>query len=300
MPEHRLRRLPGFRFEVQAPPLTGLLPRMDVACFVGFAASGPLHRPVPVASIPQFEMIFGKDMKLAWDEIRGEPVYAYLAPVVRAFFRNGGRQAWIIRVAGEATTTYFPVSSLLQVVFDDQDNIKEIRPAYAQARSPGSWPDAVRVSTSLMSRSVGLVPVSFGPPQFDVSLTAPGELVVGDLLRLTFDSGTILICAVKSIEPDATSPLRTDRRRIICDKAVWFKPAWQQPPLTLTGQAYLLTHDPKSDALNVTVPVRSGSPLAVDWPTKLDPSPVKLDLDVAPDAAPQLGSMLRPHWQRSQ
>ena len=57
----RSRRLPGFRFEVQAPPPVDVLPRMDVAVFVGFAARGPLHRPVRVETTAQFEMIFGAD-----------------------------------------------------------------------------------------------------------------------------------------------------------------------------------------------------------------------------------------------
>ena len=42
------RRLPGFRFEAQPPPLAEVLPRMDVPVLVGFAAAGPLHVPVPV------------------------------------------------------------------------------------------------------------------------------------------------------------------------------------------------------------------------------------------------------------
>jgi hypothetical protein len=108
------RRLPGFHFEVQTAAWR-CASAHGRGCFVGFAASGPLDRPVRVASIPQFEMIFGEDAKLAWDETRGEQVYAYLAPAVRAFFRNGGRLAWIIRVAGKTQTDHFPVSGLLQV-----------------------------------------------------------------------------------------------------------------------------------------------------------------------------------------
>lgn len=94
------RRLPvpGIRFEVQPPPLTDVLPRMDVAVFVGFAASGPLHTPVVVEDVAHFTAIFGNDLPLAWNAERGEIVYAYLASSVRAFFRNGGRRCWIIRV----------------------------------------------------------------------------------------------------------------------------------------------------------------------------------------------------------
>ena len=53
------RRLPGFRFEAESPPLAEWLPRMDVACFVGFAASGPLDVPVAVESAAHFEAIYG-------------------------------------------------------------------------------------------------------------------------------------------------------------------------------------------------------------------------------------------------
>src|SRR5437016_5274429 len=110
------RRLPGLRFEFQPPPPTDVLPRMDVAIFVGFAVSGPLHIPVAVEDVTQFTTIFGGDLPLAWDTQRSEQVYAYLAPAVRAFFRNGGQRCWIVRVAGdEAQYNYFPIPGLALV-----------------------------------------------------------------------------------------------------------------------------------------------------------------------------------------
>src|SRR5262250_1212704 len=93
------KRLPGIRFEAQAPPLAETLPRMDIAFFVGFAASGPMSAPVAVESAALFAAIFGADAPLAWDERRGVTLRAYLAPAVRAFFRNGGRRCWVTRVA---------------------------------------------------------------------------------------------------------------------------------------------------------------------------------------------------------
>ena len=86
------RRLPGIRFEAQPPPSPDVLPRMDVAGFVGFAASGPIGIPVPVEDAAQFAHVFGVDAPLAWDSDRGEQAYAFLGPAVRAFFRNGGRR----------------------------------------------------------------------------------------------------------------------------------------------------------------------------------------------------------------
>jgi hypothetical protein len=74
------RRLAGFRFDVQAPPLDEALPRMDVAAFVGFAASGPLDVPVAVESAAQFAAVFGDDAPLAYDRRRGAAARAALAP----------------------------------------------------------------------------------------------------------------------------------------------------------------------------------------------------------------------------
>src|SRR6185436_18669960 len=253
----RPRRLPGFRFEVQSPLLTDVLPRMDVAAFVGFAASGPLHRPVRVESVAQFEMLFGADTPLAWDKALGKPVHAYLAPAVRAFFRNGGRRAWIIRVAGQAQVDHFPIPSLLQATFDDRGDLTQVRPAFAQARSAGSWADTLRVSTSLLSRSVTLTSLSLNPPEFDARLTSPNDLVIGDLLRLTFGEGYELVCAIKSIQPSPSPSSPPNLYRLVCDKAVWFRLSWAHAPVWQSGQAYTFTRAGSSLPFNVSVPVRA-------------------------------------------
>src|SRR5215213_8410191 len=95
----KTRRLPGFRFEAFAPAREDVLPRMDVALFVGFASTGPIGIPVAIESAEQFKAIFGGDLALVWDTKKSAAVYANLAPTVRAFFRNGGRRCWILRVA---------------------------------------------------------------------------------------------------------------------------------------------------------------------------------------------------------
>jgi len=68
--------------------------RTDVAGFVGLARRGPLHLAVPIESYRQFESWFGD----AFDN-------GYLAYVTRAFFENGGRRAWVVRVAGAGAST---------------------------------------------------------------------------------------------------------------------------------------------------------------------------------------------------
>jgi phage tail sheath protein FI len=68
--------------------------RTDIAGFVGIAARGPLHLAVPVESYRQFQTWFG-------DVIDN----GYLAYSARAFFENGGRRLWVVRVGSEATST---------------------------------------------------------------------------------------------------------------------------------------------------------------------------------------------------
>jgi hypothetical protein len=97
-----VRPLPGIRFETVAPPTGDVLPRMDIPAFVGFAAMGPVNVPVAVEDPVQFETLFGADLPLAQESDTGVTIQAYLAPAVRAFFRNGGRRCWIVRVAGLA------------------------------------------------------------------------------------------------------------------------------------------------------------------------------------------------------
>src|SRR5579872_2341090 len=95
------RRLPGFSIEMRQQPWSDMLPQMDVTVFVGFAQSGPLDTPCVVEDEAQFSAIFGDDVLLARDTEQGTPAYGYLASTVRAFFRNGGKRCWVIRVAGQ-------------------------------------------------------------------------------------------------------------------------------------------------------------------------------------------------------
>jgi len=196
----RARHLPGIRFEALAPPLADVLPRMDVAIFVGFAASGPLQRPVPVEDIAQFSEIFGSDIALATTGVRSEIGYGNMASAVRAFFRNGGRRCWIVRVAGNAISNRIPIPGLSQVQPDGT-----LSPAYAVARSEGSWSDDLRVSAALTSETMDLIAASLVDLTFDIALASPDQIVIGDLLRLTYrlpDGDTfVLLVTAESVSP---------------------------------------------------------------------------------------------------
>lgn len=265
------KRLPGIRFEAQAPPLAETLPRMDIAFFAGFAASGPLHTPVAVESAAQFEAIFGDDAPLAWDARRGVTLRAYLAPAVRAFFRNGGRRCWVTRVARQtagggnaldrARANYFPIPGMARAVLSpDGKTISRITPAFARARSEGSWSDALRVSATLESRPVqvvGAIQKNGADLIVELERVAPNELAPGDLLRLNFGLGheTVML-VVRDIEFIAPSPLSGSlsnrRARVAGHQPVWLSPVTFESPLSspLEVEARIYTRETSAPALH--------------------------------------------------
>src|ERR1044072_3135361 len=237
------RRLPGFRFETQAPPLPEVLPRMDIAVFVGFAASGPLQTPVAVESEPQFTAIFGDDAPLAWDLVRGEEIHAHLGPAVRAFFRNGGQRCWIIRVARQTASitqplnraryNYFPIPYLARAEFNPNGQIASVTPAFARGRSEGSWSDALRVSTALLSRPIqinGALQQDGVGYAMSIVRDPANPLAIGDMIRLTYESaGVSVLLALQTITSVLSSPPATPLLNATASRAVWLLSMSQDP-----------------------------------------------------------------------
>jgi hypothetical protein len=242
-----VRRLAGIAFEAQPPPSPDVLPRMDVAGLVGFAAAGPVNIPVPVEDSASFAEVFGGDAPLAWDPVRGEQTIAQLAPAARAFFRNGGRRAWIVRVAGErAQRALLPVPNLVASVDG------ELTAAALPARSVGSWGDALRIETALESRPATVVTASLSSLQFRLEAPSGDTIVPGDLLRLSKD-GYELLVAVASATAASVPPLAGAPGRTVFD--VTGPPdaaVWLQSTLTgsVTGRARL---DGLAQLVDVTV-----------------------------------------------
>ncbi|HKO99552.1 MAG TPA: hypothetical protein VJU86_21300 [Pyrinomonadaceae bacterium] len=318
----RPRRLPGFRFETVAPVLPETLPRMDIAVFVGFSASGPLEIPVAVESEAQFTAIFGEDAPLAWDIEKGEQVYAHLPPAVRAFFRNGGRRCWIIRVArrtpkatnklNRAVCNYFPIPSLVSLQFGEEkeDNkLTRVAPAFALARSEGSWSDSIRVGSALLSRpSQVSSDLEFVDGKYVVHLIRDSSEPVapGELLKLDFQKGRTLFLTVAKVELPVSSSPPTDSELNRVLKVTGEKAAWVFTPknLPLPGskvQVGLFTHelDP-ADSSDIDPAVHFEVELqAIINPDQLSPVPKQTDkislklLNCAVADAPAPGSIIR-------
>ena len=116
---------PGVYFEAvdRDPPRIRLLPT-DVAGFVGIAERGPLHRAIRLASWQQFASTFG-----------GLIANGFLGYAVKAFFENGGRVCYAVRVASVDERT-----AGADVLDAAGTPILRI-----EATSPGTWANAVEV-----------------------------------------------------------------------------------------------------------------------------------------------------------
>jgi hypothetical protein len=281
-----IRRLPGVRFERQAPPLQEVLPRMDIGAFVGFAASGPIDVPVPVEDAAQFARIFGADAPLALDRRRGEGAPGFLGPAVRAFFRNGGRRCWVVRVTGRAREgADFPPTAksdlfALPGVAAVAGTSGTLVPAVLQARSEGSWADRLRVSASLEPRPVRFQANPLDTLTFDATFESPDDLVPGDLVRVSFpDSPWILYVGVDSLEA-VGSPPQPQQRSVHGGPAWWVRATTLNPgreghlhylgprglPVTATAT---VAHPEASDGkglIRVTLRPDPGSPPEAETP----------------------------------
>jgi hypothetical protein len=238
-------RLPGIYFRPAARTEAASLPPLDVAAFVGFATRGPLHLPVPIADLKAYDAIFGDRLQVARDT-DGNPLYAYLRGAVAAFFSNGGRRCYVVRVAGaKARAAQFRLPGLLS--FDHKHG--SVGVAAIEASSPGRWSAALRLGTTLASTPLPRT-LSDGTPAFQVAGNlalswttrgAPDAVEQGDILRLSFEDGQQRLFPVdKVIRPAGDAPTAT-----LTTQRIWSvrrTPAASLPPaitalqrLTLAG-----------------------------------------------------------------
>src|SRR6266545_2842347 len=217
-----LRRLPAVTFRSAPPQPADVLPRMDIAAFVGFATRGPLHVPVPVEDVARFQAIFGPAPRLAWDPSAREWQTACLAGAVGDFFVQGGRRCWVVRVAGaHAATNRFPVAGLLQAL------PVGYAPVLARASSPGSWSDGLLVGASVQAQPLRVEIKGPLQPRHLTLLVGslPGDEVrPGDTIHLDFGSQGELRAYLTASEVDWTQPEGGARRKQrIVGAAHWFE-----------------------------------------------------------------------------
>lgn len=253
----RAATVPRIRFETVTREAQDILPRMDVAVFVGFAAAGPLHVPVAVEDANQYTAIFGADMVLAWDPKTGRPSSAHLGPSVYEFFANGGRRCWVIRVASSsATHNYLPLPGLLKCVRrEDSGIVTTLEPAFARSRSEGSWSDHLQVRAVLRTRVLPVVAYDGIRSRLTVSTTtslfAGTRPTSGSMVRLQFSrvdgSKSWLYARLVPVPTDAAVSTTTTHYQLL--EQNWFSSAPQAVPganpLAVQVRCYTASDDPR-------------------------------------------------------
>lgn len=265
-------RLPGVYFQTVVQPVPEVLPRMDIPAFVGFASSGPLDTPVVVEDTAHFHDIFGKDQPLAWDAKRGEMAYAQLAPAVRAFFRNGGRRCWVVRVADNASavSNCFPAPGLLQTQADGSYGAASL-----VARSEGSWSDDLMVNATVTEVPLDAASLTMASGNYGIVLQpgAPCPFDRGDIVQVFFsgqeesppaggDAVLFLPLDVVTIQFSSQGAGRPPLQQFVlsANQGFWFQPAISQDfPLSLPSSPA-----PASDVMWLE------SPTGATWLTQPD------------------------------
>jgi hypothetical protein len=225
------------------------LPALDVVAFVGFAERGPLDLPVAVDDINMYRAIFGADLAVARGE-DGRIVHANLPRAVAAFFANGGRRCYVVRVAGkQAKPARCQVPGLVAISRQDQSP----RRATLYAASPGRWGNRLRLATRLLIAPLPADKFALrAPPRLDWQTgSAPQAIQVGDLLRLTFDGGLQWLFPVTAI---GRSPSLEETGQALLEAAA----VWQ--PITASSNTSPALQVERIDRLNLDgLPLESPS-----------------------------------------
>jgi len=141
------------RVDASTPAISAI--RTDVAGFVGIARRGPLDSAVPVQSWRQFQAYFG--------DFTGA---GYLAYAVRAFFENGGRRCWVVRVASSAAAA---AGTVLHGASPAPEDIWRIA-----AFSPGAWGNDLDVSLRETHRAQTLTDPKGSDPAYSTVASITG------------------------------------------------------------------------------------------------------------------------------
>lgn len=168
---------PGVYYEtVDASGAAIAAVRTDVAGFVGIAERGPVDLPVPVESYRQFQAHFG--------DVIGS---GYLAYTVRAFFENGGRRCWVIRVASRDPLAGVESASVMLRRSSTSPDVWRVR-----ASSPGTWGNGLVIQVRETHRA---------QTSGDLARSLPGYMAVASTSG--FARGTL----VRLVQPPPALPI---------------------------------------------------------------------------------------------
>ena len=163
-----------------APPVTPF--RTDITGFAGIAERGPIDLPVPIQSWRQFASWFG--------DFTGA---GYLAYAVRAFFENGGRRCWVVRVASTDAAAGAVASSV--------DVGSSGGPAWRiRASSEGTWGDELSFTLREHNRG-GAISASTDPDGTFTEVQSTSGFARGMHVRISQDGAPGVWRVVSHVDP---------------------------------------------------------------------------------------------------
>ncbi len=149
------------RVDATTPAISAI--RTDVAGFVGMALRGPVDTAIPIQSWRQFQAHFGN--------FTGS---GYLAYAVRAFFENGGKRCWVVRVASNDPNGGAKAASVVIQGPSDKSGQPGKDIWRIVASSPGTWGDALSILLKETHRAQTVTIPLGSVPQFSVVASTSG------------------------------------------------------------------------------------------------------------------------------
>jgi uncharacterized protein len=177
---------PGVYFEradAVVPAIAAL--RTDIAGFVGIAERGALHRAVPIQSWRQFQATFGNFIGTG-----------YLAYSVKAFFENGGRKCYVVRVADSDLAD----SASVELLNSNPITANKESAWRIEASSPGVWGNQLAVYVRTTHRAQTRTVVDFDTIDPTASrVISVAHFEPGTLVRLV-QPGAAPVSHVRTVE----------------------------------------------------------------------------------------------------
>lgn len=150
------------------------LMRSGVPGFVGLARRGPTNVPVRIASPGQFTTVFGE-----------LPEGGFLQPSIEAFFANGGKECWVVRVAHRSGRSFGEPAACAARTFQDRHDQPSLR---VDALSEGAWGNDLTVTFRQRTpRAQTFLTLDAAAGDTSVMLRSTHGLRPGTLLRLYRD-----------------------------------------------------------------------------------------------------------------
>ncbi len=168
-------RPPGIYTEpVPKRPVGIELARSGIPGFVGLAARGPVDSPIRIASIAQFLDTFG-DLE------------SFLQPAVEGFFRNGGRECHVVRIAHRRGRSPGEFASCADRVLLDGRGTPSL---HVQASSEGAWGNAIALTVERQPpRTQTFLTLDARMGADSATVRSTHGLGPGTLVRLSNDAG---------------------------------------------------------------------------------------------------------------